>query len=173
MLPFDPLIFSNTTLPQHSFDSFFQQIPTDAKKKRRQKDSKNPNSPKNPRTAYTFYMKDVRNDVAREYPKASFGEIGRIVGEKWRNIDEQTKSLYEKKATEDKNRYSMEMHEYIEPKSYGDKKRRRKRQIDQPKRSRTAYTFFMTTMHNKVVEEYGQSKSFTEVHTILLLLFFI
>ncbi|KAI8882466.1 high mobility group box, partial [Backusella circina FSU 941] len=76
------------------------------KKKRRSK--KDPNAPKRGLSAYMFFSQDQRATVKAENPDASFGQIGKILGEKWKSMDDNEKKPYTEKAEADKKRYEEE-----------------------------------------------------------------
>ncbi|KAG0751912.1 hypothetical protein G6F57_017189 [Rhizopus arrhizus] len=78
----------------------------DTKKARRSK--KDPSAPKRGLSAYMFFSQDQRPNVKEENPKASFGEIGKILGERWKALSEEEKKPYLKKAEDDKKRYEDE-----------------------------------------------------------------
>lgn len=75
---------------------------------------KDPNAPKRPITAYMFYAQDQRKVVNQEHPDAKFGEIGKLIGEKWRQLAPEDKKKYEDQAAEDKKRYDAEKAAYKE-----------------------------------------------------------
>ncbi|KAI8646161.1 high mobility group box domain-containing protein, partial [Parasitella parasitica] len=77
----------------------------DEKKKRSKKD---PNTPKRGLSAYMFFSQDQRATVKEENPEASFGQIGKILGEKWKKMSDDEKKPYNKKAEADKKRYEDE-----------------------------------------------------------------
>lgn len=56
----------------------------EVKPKRAKKD---PNAPKNALSPFMIYSMKVRPDIVAKYPEAKFGEIGRIIGAQWREID--------------------------------------------------------------------------------------
>ncbi|KAI9314175.1 high mobility group box domain-containing protein [Dichotomocladium elegans] len=64
--------------------------------------------PKRGLSAYMFFSQDQRPKVKEENPDASFGSIGKILGEKWKNMSEQEKAPYVAKAEADKKRYEAE-----------------------------------------------------------------
>eukprot|EP00455_Lapot_gusevi_P041654 TRINITY_DN4857_c0_g1_i4.p1 TRINITY_DN4857_c0_g1~~TRINITY_DN4857_c0_g1_i4.p1 ORF type:complete len:213 (-),score=90.51 TRINITY_DN4857_c0_g1_i4:100-738(-) len=51
-----------------------------------------------PLTAFMIFSKDNRSRIKDENPDASFGELSKLVGEEWRNLDSKTKKKYEDKA---------------------------------------------------------------------------
>ncbi|KAI8390215.1 high mobility group box domain-containing protein [Blakeslea trispora] len=75
-------------------------------KKRRTK--KDPNSPKRGLSAYMFFSQERRATVKEENPEASFGQIGKILGEKWQAMSAEEKKPYVEKAEADKKRYESE-----------------------------------------------------------------
>ncbi|KAI1721135.1 HMG (high mobility group) box domain-containing protein [Ditylenchus destructor] len=79
------------------------------KKKRAKKD---PNAPKRALSAFFFFSNERRVDVQKEHPEWKVGQIAQELGRCWKGLTEEEKSVYEKKATEDKERYSLEMQQY-------------------------------------------------------------
>ncbi|KAG0165867.1 Non-histone chromosomal protein 6 [Apophysomyces sp. BC1034] len=75
------------------------------KKKKRAKD---PNAPKRGLSAYMFFSQDNRQKVKEENQDATFGTIGKILGEKWKNMSDEEKKPYVEKAKVDKERYESE-----------------------------------------------------------------
>ncbi|VDC02285.1 unnamed protein product [Peniophora sp. CBMAI 1063] len=82
---------------------------TDGKKTRAKKDK---NAPKRGLSAYMFFSQDHREQVKKDHPDASFGELGKILGGKWKEMDDDDKKPYIKQAAEDKARYEREKEEY-------------------------------------------------------------
>jgi hypothetical protein len=81
--------------------------PTDGKK-RRTRTKKDPSAPKRGLSAYMFFSQEHRKLVQGEHPDASFGEIGKILGDKWKHMSERDKKPYVEKAEIDKKRYESE-----------------------------------------------------------------
>lgn len=50
-------------------------------------------------TGYILYSSERRKTVSSSHPEATFGEISRIVGNEWRNLADEEKSSWEKRAT--------------------------------------------------------------------------
>ena len=72
-----------TNMPQAAEETDDQaeaELPSKKKKKKKKKDK---NAPKKPNSPYMFYMKGNRKRVKEENPNATFGELGRIIGEEW------------------------------------------------------------------------------------------
>lgn len=82
-------------------------MPKETRTKRTAKrgQKKDPNAPKRALSAYMFFANDQREVVRTENPSASFGQIGKLLGEKWKSLSESEKKPYEDKASEDKKRY--------------------------------------------------------------------
>ncbi|EIE79999.1 hypothetical protein G6F46_001817 [Rhizopus delemar] len=78
---------------------------SDDKKKRGKKD---PNAPKRALSAYMFFSQANREKVIKENPEAKFGEIGKILGAKWKEMTEEEKKPFVEKAEADKKRYEDE-----------------------------------------------------------------
>lgn len=54
-----------------------------AKKEKKEKD---PNAPKRALSAFMYYSQENRPVVKQENPSASFGEIGKILGQQWKDL---------------------------------------------------------------------------------------
>ncbi|KAI9301038.1 putative high-mobility group non-histone chromosomal protein [Cunninghamella echinulata] len=79
------------------------------KKSRTKKD---PSAPKRGLSAYMFFSQENRETVKTENPNATFGEIGKLLGEKWRTLEEEEKKKYVALAEKDKQRYEKEKADY-------------------------------------------------------------
>jgi structure-specific recognition protein 1 len=88
------------------------------KKKRAKKD---PNAPKKPLSTYMLYMQENRAKIKEENPGADFGELGKLVGQAYKNISAEERARLDKKAAQDKKRYAAELANYKPPTSSGDK----------------------------------------------------
>ncbi|KAJ1967963.1 Non-histone chromosomal protein 6 [Dimargaris xerosporica] len=82
----------------------------DGGRKRRAK--KDPNAPKRGLSAYMFFSQDAREGVKLANPDATFGQLGKILGEKWKTMSPAERAPYEKKAELDKQRYEREKEAY-------------------------------------------------------------
>lgn len=82
--------------------------PRKAKEGSRKK-QKDPNAPKRALSAYMFFANDSRETVRTENPGVTFGQIGRLLGEKWKSLSAEEKEPFEAKAAADKKRYESEM----------------------------------------------------------------
>ncbi|KAJ2499290.1 Non-histone chromosomal protein 6 [Coemansia sp. RSA 1972] len=75
------------------------------KKKRTKKD---PSAPKRALSAYMFFSQDKRPTVQEENPGVSFGTIGKLLGERWKGLDDTGRKPYMALAEKDKARYEAE-----------------------------------------------------------------
>ncbi|KAI9726151.1 MAG: Non-histone chromosomal protein 6 [Chrysothrix sp. TS-e1954] len=73
---------------------------------------KDPNAPKRGLSAYMFFANDQRDKVRSEQPGLKFGDVGKVLGERWKALSEAQKAPYEKKAAADKKRYEDEKAAY-------------------------------------------------------------
>ncbi|KAI9473682.1 MAG: high mobility group box domain-containing protein [Benjaminiella poitrasii] len=63
----------------------------DDKKKRRGK--KDPSAPKRGLSAYMFFSQENRSKVKEENPEATFGQLGKLLGEKWKSMSDDEKKV--------------------------------------------------------------------------------
>jgi hypothetical protein len=70
------------------------------KEKKSKRKIKDPNRPKRAPSAYFLFMKDARPHLKAEMQDASITEIGKKLGEMWRNMEEEQKAVYVEKAAE-------------------------------------------------------------------------
>ncbi|KAF7307738.1 hypothetical protein MKEN_01133900 [Mycena kentingensis (nom. inval.)] len=73
---------------------------------------KDPNAPKRALSAYMFFSQDWRERIRAENPDANFGELGKLLGAKWKELDDEEKQPYNDQATKDKERAERERKEY-------------------------------------------------------------
>ncbi|KAF7845924.1 hypothetical protein BT93_L0027 [Corymbia citriodora subsp. variegata] len=83
-----------------------------AKKETGGKRKKDPNAPKRGLSAYMFFANEQRDKVREDNPGIKFGEVGKLLGEKWKSLNEKQKTPYEAKAAADKKRYEEEKAAY-------------------------------------------------------------
>lgn len=79
---------------------------------RRTKAKKDPAAPKRPLSAYMFFSQDWRERVKAENPDAGFGDVGRLLGTKWKEMSEDEKKPYIEMANKDKERAETEKAAY-------------------------------------------------------------
>lgn len=51
-------------------------------------------------TGYIIYASEIRKEIIKQYPDNEFGYISKIVGTEWKNLPQETKMAYEKRAKE-------------------------------------------------------------------------
>ncbi|KAH8889489.1 hypothetical protein GQ53DRAFT_748177 [Thozetella sp. PMI_491] len=73
---------------------------------------KDPNAPKRGLSAYMFFANEQRENVREENPGVSFGQVGKILGERWKALSDKQRAPYEAKAAADKKRYEDEKQAY-------------------------------------------------------------
>ncbi|KAF4971053.1 hypothetical protein FZEAL_9931 [Fusarium zealandicum] len=71
-----------------------------------------PNAPKRGLSAYMFFANEQRENVREENPGISFGQVGKLLGERWKALNEKQRAPYEAKAAVDKKRYEDEKQAY-------------------------------------------------------------
>ncbi|KAF5832780.1 FACT complex subunit SSRP1-A [Dunaliella salina] len=81
----------------------------DTKKPRKKKD---PNAPKKNMTSYMHFSNAMRSKMKAENPSASFGELAKLISERWKTISPEEKAPYEEAAKQDKQRYNEAMAAY-------------------------------------------------------------
>ncbi|OQE28400.1 hypothetical protein PENSTE_c003G10093 [Penicillium steckii] len=81
-------------------------------KERVQRRKKDPNAPKRGLSAYMFFANDNRDKVREENPGITFGQVGKMLGDKWKALSESERKPYDQKAAADKKRYEEEKAKY-------------------------------------------------------------
>ncbi|CAI7848416.1 unnamed protein product [Closterium sp. NIES-53] len=79
------------------------------KKKRKKKD---PDAPKRALSGFMYFSQAQREQVKKDNPGIAFGDIGKLIGEKWKKMSGEEKAPYESKARDDKARYADQMRSY-------------------------------------------------------------
>lgn len=82
------------------------------KEEKPKKKKKDPNEPKRGMSAFMFFSNAKRGEVKESNPGIAFGEVGKKLGEMWKNLDSDGKKTYEEKAAKDKERYEREIAAY-------------------------------------------------------------
>jgi len=84
---------------------------------KRAKKPKDPNAPKRARGSFVFFTFEMRPKIMEEFPTIKFVEMGSLMGERWRALTPEEKSVYENQAKDDKVRFTKEMTEYTAKKA--------------------------------------------------------
>jgi hypothetical protein len=74
---------------------------------------------KRPSGAYMFYVKDFHKKISTSNKGKSFEEVGCILGQNWRELDNDSRSKYVLLAAEDKTRYDNDIAEAKKKKMKG------------------------------------------------------
>ena len=61
-----------------------------------------------------FFANENRDIVRAENPDATFGQLGKLLGDKWKALTPEEKGPYEQKAAADKKRYEQAKAAYQE-----------------------------------------------------------
>ncbi|KAF8488742.1 high mobility group box domain-containing protein [Gautieria morchelliformis] len=83
---------------------------------------KGKDGPKRALSAYMFFSQDWRERIKSENPDAGFGEVGKLLGAKWKELDDSEKKPYIEQAANDKQRAEREKAEYDDKKGGGSDK---------------------------------------------------
>lgn len=75
--------------------------------------------PKKPATSFVLFSNTVREQVKEENPGLSFLDLGRKLGEMWREMEPQERKEYEDKANEAKERYLEEKKVWLAQRAAG------------------------------------------------------
>ena len=88
--------------------------PTERSSKSKKK-TKLPGMPKKPMTAYFLWLNEEgREEIKRENPGMGVTDVAKAAGEKWKEIDEETKKKYDEKHKEMKEKYDEVYKEWFE-----------------------------------------------------------
>ncbi|KAF4586205.1 hypothetical protein EYR38_010479 [Pleurotus pulmonarius] len=87
----------------------------DKAEKAPRKGKKDPKAPKRALSAYMFFSQDWRERIKAENPDAGFGEVGKLLGAKWKEMDDEDKKPYVEQANKDKTRAEEEKNAYDTP----------------------------------------------------------
>ena len=89
-------------------------IPNLVKRFKKLKKANNPlSSIKKPRTAFSFFTKTQRVKIGKANPKASFGELSKLVSVAWKSLSDKEMKTYRTMETKDKKRYEDEKTELL------------------------------------------------------------
>lgn len=69
------------------------------------KAKKDPNRVKRPKSAYLFFCAEKRQKVQQENPDKKMGDVSKILGGMWRELDEEARAPYVKMHEVDIDRY--------------------------------------------------------------------
>jgi hypothetical protein len=99
---------SSTNVPAAAAPS----LETNAEKKKKKKKAKDPNKPTQAKSAYMLYAASGRTTVREANPDLTFGEVTKVVAADWNAMSDENKSVWNRMAADDKERYQREMDAY-------------------------------------------------------------
>lgn len=105
-------------------------------------------APKRPKSAYIIFLSDQRDTIIKSHPGIVFTDIPKVAAEQWKSLKPTQKTKYEKAAEQDRERYRLEMLNYVP--TADDKKARKKKDPAAPKKPSTAFNFYVRERSNKV-----------------------
>ena len=84
------------------------------KKFKKQKKANNPLSViKKPRTSFSFFTKENRNNIQKQNPSASFGDLSKLVSVAWKALSDKEMKHYKNLEIKDKKRYAIEKEQIL------------------------------------------------------------
>lgn len=95
-------------------------------KRSKPKAAKDPNAPKKPLTAYFMWMNANRDRIKKENPDAGLGEIAKIAGAEWKDVDADEKAELEATYRENMEEYKEKMKSYTPSKKSSPAKKAKK-----------------------------------------------
>lgn len=110
-----PITIANATHQSVSGDG----VQPALKVKKRKKKKRLPHKSKMV-TGYIIYASEIRKDIIKKYPDREFGDISKIVGVEWKNLPQETKTAFEKRAQEQNARSKLAAAEAMELKKLAD-----------------------------------------------------
>jgi len=78
------------------------------------KKKKGAGAPKNATSAYMYFCKARRPQIAKERPDLGFPDFGKILGAEWKELDQEAKKTYYEQSQKDRDRYNIEIAEFKE-----------------------------------------------------------
>jgi high mobility group protein B1 len=142
---------------------------------KKKKSDKDPNAPKKNKTAYIYFCSDKRADAKSELGDVKTTEVTSHLGKMWNELKEDNDrsdelEKYTKLAADDKSRYEEEIKNYVSV--FGDqavvsKKGKKSKDLNAPKRNKTAYIYFCSDKRPDAKSELGDDAKATEVTALL------
>jgi len=130
------------------------------KKRARRKKNKDPNKPKRPMSSFMFFANEKRPELRAKFPDMKITDIGKKLGELWKDVTADDKTRFEGMHTKDLARYNKQMETYTPPaesESSSDsdsdkpkKKKKKKNDPNRPKRGMSSFMFFANAKRTEV-----------------------
>merc|ERR1719273_1764591 len=131
------------------------------KKKKKKKKSTGGEKPKKkkPRikralSAYMVYVTHERPLEQKRNPGLSFGEYGKIIGARWKNLSMEERQPYIELNKKDKIRYAEELKNAPDDPGNNKVKKKPKKDPNMPKRPKTAYFCFLDEWRDRIKQEH-------------------
>ncbi|PRP86617.1 structure specific recognition protein 1 [Planoprotostelium fungivorum] len=147
----------------HSFPHT-QRGNTNAKTKKK----KDPAKPKRAMSSFMFFANEKRPEVREANPGMKITDVGKRLGELWKETSAEERKKYELMSSRDSERYQEELKSYVPPpeednsdsdSSSGKKRRKRvKKDPNQPKRPTTSFMFFANEKRPEFKEKFPKLK---------------
>ncbi|RKO86622.1 high mobility group box domain-containing protein, partial [Blyttiomyces helicus] len=71
-----------------------------------------PHAPKKALSPYLIFSQEMRPTIKEQNPDATFGQLGKLLGAAWQELNDKDKAVYNQKSEADKARYEREMSTY-------------------------------------------------------------
>ncbi|KAG6918491.1 hypothetical protein DXG01_013851 [Tephrocybe rancida] len=84
----------------------------DDKPAKRKRKAKDPNAPKRPASSYIMFQNDIRKDLKEKNPHLSNPDLLALISQKWSEMSEEDKAVYNKAVASAKEQYSNEKKAY-------------------------------------------------------------
>jgi len=97
---------------EKAMESYTPPAGMETAKGKKGKAKKDPNAPKRGQSSFMVFSNAVRSKVKEENPEASFGQLGKLIGEKFKALSSEERAKYDALAKKDKQRYEKEMTAY-------------------------------------------------------------
>jgi len=118
---------------------------------------RDPDAPKSSVNSYIMYSRDNRSDIKEENPDMKATDITKKLAEMWRNADEELKKEYKEKSDKDKERYEIELEDYVPKEGFHNPKEKKSRSSKKKKSGPTkplnSYMFFCKDKRQKLKEQ--------------------
>lgn len=98
----------------------------------KKKPGKLPGAPDRPQNAFMLYLADYRSTHADEISNIPVKDVSKLVGERWKALTEQEKTIYEERAEKEREAYQVALAEFKEENPNVQRKKRRKKHPDEP-----------------------------------------
>jgi len=103
-----------------------------------------------------FFANSKRQELRIKYPDLKITDIGKKLGELWKEQTPEEKRIYEDMHQRDLERYKRDMSKYTPPENNGDsdsdsgRKKRKKKDPNKPKRAMSSFMFFANQKRTEV-----------------------